>query len=217
MNSKTQSFIANSDKPNISVPGYNQKYENNTCALAPKSYTANNSDQTCKFCQKSGHKIHHCPDFQALSADKRFEFVKGVSLHNNCLRSDHKYSNCMSKHLCFTCKRKHHTMLYLSARPNKLMVDTISSKTTDSACMVPSSSTETPPQEICNTVSTNAIVVLGTTLVSLTSPKGHKFICRAVLDSASSSSFITTHIADCLKLKRNYANLPYVAEFFQHK
>lgn len=168
MNSKTQSFIASSDKPNISARGYNQKYENNTCAKPPKSHTANNFDQTCKFCQQSGHKIHHYPDFQALSVDKRFEFVKGISLCTNCLRPDHKYSNCISKHFCFTCERKHHTMLHLSARHNKhtSMMDTISSKTTDSACMVPSISTETPHQEICNTVSTNATVVVGTTLIS---------------------------------------------------
>lgn len=31
MNSKTQSFIASTDKPNISATGYNQKYENNQC------------------------------------------------------------------------------------------------------------------------------------------------------------------------------------------
>lgn len=75
MNSKAQSFIASTDKPNKSAIGYNQKYENNECMFFTTkiSYsTANNSDQTCKFCQQSGHKIHHYPDFQALSVDKRF-------------------------------------------------------------------------------------------------------------------------------------------------
>nr|XP_029736215.1 uncharacterized protein LOC115270984 [Aedes albopictus] len=69
------------------------------------------SARKCEKCTQS-HFLYHCPDFQKLSEQQRFEFVKVKKLCANCLRStDHLAKSCQSK-TCNRCNKKHHTLLH---------------------------------------------------------------------------------------------------------
>ncbi|XP_065075623.1 uncharacterized protein LOC135699304 [Ochlerotatus camptorhynchus] len=74
------------------------------------STQATESFRRCEKCNQS-HFLYHCPDFQKLSEQHRFEFVKSKKLCSNCLRStDHFAKSCQSKP-CNRCPKKHHTLL----------------------------------------------------------------------------------------------------------
>lgn len=65
----------------------------------------------CEKCQQC-HFLYHCPDFQKLSEQQRFEIVRSKRLCANCLRStDHFAKSCPGKS-CNRCSKKHHTLLH---------------------------------------------------------------------------------------------------------
>ncbi|XP_063994272.1 uncharacterized protein LOC135171574 [Diachasmimorpha longicaudata] len=72
----------------------------------PKDFSKDN----CAFC-KEAHFISSCPKFIDLSPDKRNEVVASKRLCFNCL-GPHLFSKCKSSKTCYTCKRRHHTLIH---------------------------------------------------------------------------------------------------------
>ncbi|XP_053691724.1 uncharacterized protein LOC128740217 [Sabethes cyaneus] len=78
---------------------------------ATSSSPVQDSNKKCEKCQQC-HFLYHCPDFQKLSEQQRFELVRAKKLCANCLRStDHFAKSCPCKP-CNRCPKKHHTLLH---------------------------------------------------------------------------------------------------------
>ena len=62
----------------------------------------------CQFCEES-HFSNDCKKFK--TTQERKERAKNLNLCFNCLRNNHKISDCQSKKKCRTCCQTHHTSL----------------------------------------------------------------------------------------------------------
>ncbi|XP_053964351.1 uncharacterized protein LOC128867266 [Anastrepha ludens] len=89
-----------------------QKTKNQQLRHSKTTFIATNSKlPTCLHCGSKDHYLTACPKFQALTALKRFELAKSISLCINCLRKGHTVSKCKADR-CGVCNRSHHTMLH---------------------------------------------------------------------------------------------------------
>ena len=106
--------------------------------------------------------------------------AKSKRLCFNCLSLGHQNHECKSKSTCQTCRKGHHPLLHIHTDPNKQ-----------------------PGPENKFAVyggTTGATTILGTVLIEVKTANGGYHNCRALLDSGSECSFVTTSSANRLKL-----------------
>uniref|UniRef100_A0A8R1DZL4 Copper-fist domain-containing protein n=1 Tax=Caenorhabditis japonica TaxID=281687 RepID=A0A8R1DZL4_CAEJA len=60
----------------------------------------------CAFCS-TNHATSDCP----LSIAQKRAAIEKLGCCQNCLRKNHKVERCKSKFACYTCKRKHHSLI----------------------------------------------------------------------------------------------------------
>lgn len=77
---------------------------------------------SCAYCKTQSHSIYQCKDFQGLSVNERFKFVKSKGYCVNCLGTGHTLNNCNSQRKCQTCGLEHHTLLHFSQNPRSPQV-----------------------------------------------------------------------------------------------
>lgn len=173
---------------------------------------------TCTYCSSTEHNIYRCPEFLNLSVQSRQGFIKNKNLCNNCFGS-HKLMDCKSQRNCSVCNRRHHSMLHYTNNTPARYAPTVPKNS--SATYHKSSNTgnnhtsNTPPATNNSTFvgisqGQNNTVLLATALVLLSSNEGHNTVARAVLDSASQTSFISEACANNLKLNRSHAGNNYI-------
>lgn len=133
------------------------------------SNVVSNVSGVCKFC-KGGHAIHTCPQFKLAAIEDRLKFVAMHKLCGTCMRLHP--GKCKFNFKCHLCKEDHNTLLHMD-KPQG-------------------------PQEISKAVlySNNNLnnVILPTIKVKIINKFGQEFYVRALLDSGSQASFITTSL-----------------------
>ena len=153
-------------------------------------------------CHGSKHNIAYCPNFKEKSvADKR-NLIQEQGLCFNCLKGEHMGKHYPSPNCCLKCGKWHHTFLHLSSQAAHLL----SQETRQDVPVVPT------PSMTANTQATNTAVVstitsatyatmpevtasssvlMMTVEVLISGSNGHQIIAQALLDPASTASFIT--------------------------
>lgn len=180
------------------------------------------SNQNCNFCSATDHNVYRCIGFSHLSPSDRLKYVQSNSLCNNCL-GRHNVRQCTSSRSCNVCKRRHHTLLHLkiNQQPSadntkpynpKIPAPSAQKQTTDvlKPCATPRSTNDVSPQNnpshqqeaSANSAAlvglsqcSDNIVLLGTALVQVCTPRGNPIVARAVLDSAAQQSFVSESCA----------------------
>ncbi|XP_075151218.1 uncharacterized protein LOC142225329 [Haematobia irritans] len=204
---------SNSKKPNLPL---NKKVNSNHAKISSSS-----SNPSCSLCANVSHTIRKCPKFLNMTANERALYIKKLNLCTNCFAKAHNLKECKSSYNCFSCGKRHHTLLHrdiqqsqeTSATPNiksqqqvqKSIAQSIQS-TSPQASSHPSNS---EPLSFCPSTSGNSIqtcfaahshnVLLGTAVVQVTH-LGLKYFVRALIDSGSQGSFISERIFNILKL-----------------
>ncbi|KAL8595749.1 hypothetical protein ACOMHN_012168 [Nucella lapillus] len=69
-------------------------------------------NETCRFCEKTGHDILVCRGFLKLPLVDRSDFVFKDGLCFGCLSKGHLFRECKQKETCSECKRRHPTCLH---------------------------------------------------------------------------------------------------------
>ena len=151
------------------------------------SRTGNN----CIVCNDgSKHPLYACSRFKALSHENKLILLKNSKLCFNCLKPGHFVKMCRSNQHCKACQGPHHTLLHV--------VPTVG---------MPNQSNQINPSQNVqsHTVSElNNSTLLMTCRVLVHSPSGPSVEARAVLDSASSTSFVSERLAQTLCLPRSH-------------
>lgn len=142
------------------------------------------SAMTCVVCQ-SNHPLFACDQFHQKSVEERIDVVRNYKLCFNCISGQHQARDCRSKHRCHECNGSHHTLIH-KARPDFREEHTLHTQVK----------------------SPTAQVLLATAVIVVMSTSKQPVLMRAVLDSASKSSFITEQAAQTLGLRRQKENLP---------
>ncbi|XP_045765822.1 uncharacterized protein LOC123867686 [Maniola jurtina] len=151
-----------------------------------KSFSATSSPSkskvnfVCPVC-KGKHRIYECLTFKNKSPEDRSALVSSLNLCRNCLRKDHTVDQCrLPGGGCKTCNQRHNSLIHVNV----------------------SESEEEPALETVTMSSTSVTeVLLCTALVDLFNPTtNEKVTVRALLDSGSQSSFLTTAVKKSLGL-----------------
>lgn len=186
------------------APSAKHHHQKSSTTLHTTDRTSTTDNNTCKVCDKS-HKIFHCYRFLKMTPSERYASIKNVNTCFNCLRDGHGASTCQSSERCRHCKEKHNTLLHFNETSiNKSVVSEPSNKSESQQNQAPQSSSNSTStfHSIDSDHQIRSQVFLATAVVKVVDHRGNDILCRAVLDSASHSNFMTEELAQRLKLKR---------------
>ncbi|XP_069358401.1 uncharacterized protein [Maniola hyperantus] len=151
-----------------------------------KSFSATSSPSkskvnlVCPVC-KGKHRIYECLTFKNKSPEDRSALVSSLGLCRNCLRRDHNVDQCRLPGGCRICKQRHNSLVHVNASEGEEEAVALETVTM-------SSTSETE-------------VLLCTALIDILNPStNEKITVRALLDSGSQSSFLTTAVKQRLGL-----------------
>ena len=124
--------------------------------------------------------------------------MKDNKLCMNCLKPGDFVKQCKSPHRCRKCQKPHHTLLYVEAEQGSQGSQAIPVSSTP-ASTNPASK---PVTSAAGSLTSNALLMTCRVLVD--APVGSAVEARAILDSASSASFVSERLAQTLYLPRSH-------------
>ena len=167
--------------------------------VASHAGNAEVTSNQCTLCKPDKHPLYSCPRFRDMSHESKINTVKSNGLCMNCLTPNHFVKQCTSTHRCKRCQKPHHTLLHTNGVPHKPA----------SSSMNPSAPAFAPdPANTVNKVSSNIAIQLRSNALMMTSrvlihaPDGTAVEARALLDNASTASFVSARLAQSLRLPR---------------
>ncbi|XP_049881886.1 uncharacterized protein LOC126377880 isoform X1 [Pectinophora gossypiella] len=126
--------------------------------------------QGCQYCKCTDHKIYSCKTFKTLPSAERLTFVTSKKLCKTCLNAHP--GKCRFHFKCGQCKLNHNTLIHHKERPMTDPVIMLSGK--------------------------NNNVLLPTVRVKLIARDNREVHIKAILDSASQASLVTSKVVDIL-------------------
>ncbi|KAJ8931551.1 hypothetical protein NQ314_015522 [Rhamnusium bicolor] len=201
-----------------------------------ESGNAASQTSQCLYCKMANHNIYKCGRFAALPIHAKRDFVFKSKLCFNCFGTKHSVNQC-TREKCKMCSGKHHSLLHEdreqvnntfrsnSSKYGNRGESMINSQGQRLSQAASSTQTQTETQTLtctslgspegsslvgnsqCLTSLSKGHVLLATAKLNLVSEKGHKVEVRALLDSASQTSFVTSEIVKQLRVKTSRANL----------
>ena len=155
----------------------------------------------CSLCNGS-HRLFHCDKFLKMQEKQRFNYAKQSRLCFNCLQPHTKNHTC-SKQVCRHCHNRHHTLLHLAGQPQ-------SANDRRSANNQSAGSQSNTTAEVNTYCSFKGKPrnhnLLATASVEIQNKAGQYVPCRALLDSASQSHFITERCVQRLRVSRTQSH-----------
>ncbi|KAH9636357.1 hypothetical protein HF086_002591 [Spodoptera exigua] len=149
---------------------------------------------TCPMCRQN-HFIFACEQFKGLSVHARIKKAQGLKICMNCLRPGHDDSRCKLGH-CKYCRQKHNTLLHVDN-------DNVLSSVHNTAL----SATQ---------MSSSRIILLSTALVRVTDADGNHHSARVLLDSGSTTNFISEDFVRKLHIPTYITNTKRIDLLKQH-
>ena len=161
-----------------------------------KTFITSHTDKPllCPCC-KAAHSIYKCIKIQTMDIASRRKLINDLNLCPNCLRAGHKVVDCRSRTNCLICNSRHNTLLHVDV--------------STSGAPTPSSSVQIAPSENRTASLTSAVTelggrrtikILGSAIVRIKDRYDSEQYARALIDSCSMDSFITTSCARRLGL-----------------
>ena len=153
------------------------------------SFAANSEvNSSCVICRTGKHPLYMCTRFKSMSHDDKMQALKVNRMCTNCLGGGHSKVQCKSMQRCKMCQKPHHTLLHIETQ-NKVARDQHAPQ-------------EDIPEGSHAAAKLTSNVLLMTCRVLITAPDGSTIEARALLDNASSASFISERLAHSLSLPR---------------
>ena len=147
----------------------------------------------CVMCPTEKHPLYLCPKFKLLSHERKMSLLKSNDICMNCLSSGHFVRQCKSAHKCRKCQRMHHTLLHLDKQPED--------KPARNELPNESPKVKVPSHTV---VGLKQSTLLMTCRILVFTPDGSSVEARALLDNASSASFVSERLVQsaCLPCTR---------------
>ena len=155
------------------------------------TFTANSEPMgNCIICSSERHPLYICPKFKSMSHSDMISTLRRNNICNNCLNGRHSVRDCKSSHRCKRCQRPHHTLLHIQSNYGNA-----------------SNAISTPQVSSNAAIKLRSSSLLMTCRVLVKARDGSPVEARALLDNASSASFISEHLAQHLQLTRSPHNV----------
>ena len=137
---------------------------------------------SCVVCESGNYPLY---EFKALSHDQMVSTLRTHNLCMNCLRFGHLVKQCKSLHHCRKCQKPHHMLLHVEPRSEAPPTSMPPNSADLSATPIPS--------HVSMGIKLNLLLM--TCNVTVISPAGYSVQARALLDSVSSTSFVSEKLA----------------------
>ena len=159
------------------------------------SFTANASDLSpnCVVCKMEKHPLYACEQFKHLPHDQKIGTLKTNGFCMNCLKPGHFIKQCKYLHHCKLCQKPHHMLLHIDNPPT-------STTPSPGLTTTPNSNSKTPHVSATAAASLAPNSLLMTCRVLVEVPDGSTVNATALLDSASSASFVSERLVKSLCL-----------------
>lgn len=145
-----------------------------------------NGKQTqCHYCTNTDHRIFGCPKFKLLPISQRISFVSKNRLCKICLNAHTQ--KCRYHFKCALCKKSHNTLIHVDEQLQTATTLSVSTSADN-------------PVTLMSGNSDNTNVLLPTARVKLIGKDNKIVLVKAILDSASQVSLVTTKAVDVLGL-----------------
>ena len=199
----------NSRKPNLpKKTKWFHSGNSSTPTLKPVSAYVTNVEGKCIACNKQKHSLAYCQAFKAKPVKDKRSFVLEHKMCFNCLKGNHVAKQCPSSYCCQKCEKRHHTLLHLDTEDThdlskqvEPLVAPTSSDNNSSKSSDCNGSTHLVTYMATQEATTSGPVLMMTAEVILSGLDNHQMVVRALLDPASTASFVTERVAQHLKLK----------------
>ncbi|XP_058449039.1 uncharacterized protein LOC131429000 [Malaya genurostris] len=165
----------------------------------------------CLVCQDT-HELWKCEQFKKSSVSEKYNLLRKIGSCFNCLQRGHRTNQCPSSSSCKKCGKRHHTQLHLEDVKSDVHQNQMKSESeaASKACLderqgrndVDTSKTETISTLCAQVDSIQKQTLLSTAIIMVFDCGGVLHPCRALLDSASQSHFITERFVNLLKLQK---------------
>ena len=201
-----KAVLPNRQRKPIFVPQTNKPPSSRGPTTALVAMSNNPPATVCNFCTKSPHQLYQCGKFLHASSNDRLQFIRRQNLCENCLRK-HIGVPCQSGN-CRKCNLHHHTRLHEAFQPpvpTPAISNTEEPLTTGSPT---ASQTLISPLSLASDL-TDTNVLLLTATINVYDKHGRPHLCRAVLDCASHSSYITEDLCNKLGLSTTEVDFEY--------
>ena len=160
----------------------------------------------CVVCKTEKHPLYTCPKFKNLPHDKMLLTIRSNNLCLNCFRTGHMARNCTSIHRCKRCQKTHHTLLHTDAKPPDAKPPD-SQLTTKDPPTIEQSLTASVVSTNVGQVGSGSHTLLMTCQVLIHAPNGSQIRALGLLDTGSSTSFVSQRLVQSLNLQRSSKNL----------
>lgn len=168
-------------------------------AVTSGTGTKGSNELTCIFCELTNHRIYKCIKFIALPIKDKREFIWKNKLCYNCLGANHTVNQCNSN-ACRQCGGKHHSLLHEVKKNNQEGNDQSQTEVSFTEANHETTKNATVNRTALVAHGSSYQILLATAKVPLITAQGKIIQARALLDSASQTSFITTNLCKQLNL-----------------
>ena len=166
--------------------------------------TSASINNSCVVCGANKHPLYTCRKFRSLPSPQRVEIARKNQLCYNCLQPGHFKPQCKSDQTCTKCRRPHHTLLHDQFdrdRGNRSSERAGRDRRPSSSSEVDGSSHHTSHLSSPNPGAQRGALLM-TCQIAIVTSDGSMTKARALLDCASSTSFVTERLAQRLRLPR---------------
>ena len=146
------------------------------------------------LCHDGSHPLYLCAVFKAKSVEEKFNAASRLKVCTNCLSFNHFARNCPSCRSCKNCGGRHHSYLHCQHTPMRRTESTTEQQPAPTA-------SNTQATLSSNTVRGEVRVILGVCQVTV-AHRSRLQKARALLDSGSHMSFVTSRLSQLLKVKK---------------
>ena len=156
---------------------------------------------SCTMCNGTKHPLYMCRKFRSLSHNQHITTVRNNQLCFNCLKSGHLKQQCPPLQRSQVCQRPYYTLLHLGNDKDAPWT-TAGSRSPPRSHWPPAAMSEqsTLCSHIANHQWRQGQVMVMTCQALVMTPEWRTMQERAMLDSASLTSFIMERLAQCLWL-----------------
>lgn len=171
---KLADFLEYIEKRALALENVEQEQAPQRQGVKVVTNTAAGKQASCLYCQVTDHKLYNCKKFHLLPTHERVQFATNNKLCNKCLGAHS--GKCRFHFRCKECKQEHNTLLHCDPTANALPVTSLTGNTTND-------------------------VLLPTAKIKIVAHNGSELQVKALLDSGSQLSFVTSSLVQVLGLE----------------
>ena len=157
------------------------------------SHQGQHQRYSCPLCPDQ-HYPYQCSIFNQYSLTQRKKHARHHNLCTLCLKPWHTAANCTSTYKCRFCKGSHNSLLHEVSNPTGQATTPATTSAPATQGTTHSTTVDTQAQEKDHLMMTSQVIITG--------PTGISMVARALLDSASNLSILSSKAKKTLSLKK---------------